>query len=517
MLCLYFASVLGLSRASRYSPSDPSFFLCDHSIDGNLCDTAGMAVYVTTDNPPTRPSTFYPIDKTQWTFSTSSCLGYFGIDPDDYPNVSGKFSGVFVPAYGGLYYFTLEITHSYSSGNCLLRLDSIPAIIEMDLDYSGSGQDLGMSCVPATSTSCSDSGTYTDYYRCLRQYNLNAGAKYPLFAGYRYDWALPTANGPQMKLTYQETVSLFPGYVTNNQAFLGLKGYTALTAGVTATATAAPTDSYNTSDTDGDDSTSSSITATDSVSDYADSNGSSVASGSNKSSGGVIAGSCVGVFVIAALTAVALWVVFRRLKTGKKAGGVIRSGSSSSGNQKGSSRASSRPSKRSSGSSSRHRKKGSGSSSGRRKKGSGSSSRHRKKGSGSSSGHRKKGSGSSSRHRKKGSGSSSGRRKKGSGSSSGRRKKGSGSSSRHRKKGSGSSSGRRKKGSGSSSRHRKKSGVLSSDQQKKGSGVLPSDQQKKGSGGPPRPSITAVNRDAGRSQSLRGGPKTGQNGGHTSN
>ena len=507
MLCLYFASVLGLSRASRYSPSDPSFFLCDHSIDGNLCDTAGMAVYVTTDNPPTRPSTFYPIDKTQWTFSTSSCLGYFGIDPDDYPNVSGKFSGVFVPAYGGLYYFTLEITHSYSSGNCLLRLDSIPAIIEMDLDYSGSGQDLGMSCVPATSTSCSDSGTYTDYYRCLRQYNLNAGAKYPLFAGYRYDWALPTANGPQMKLTYQETVSLFPGYVTNNQAFLGLKGYTALTAGVTATATAAPTDSYNTSDTDGDDSTSSSITATDSVSDYADSNGSSVASGSNKSSGGVIAGSCVGVFVIAALTAVALWVVFRRLKKGKKAGGVIRSGSSSSGNQKGSSRASSRPSKRSSG----------------------SSSRHRKKGSGSSSGHRKKGSGSSSRHRKKGSGSSSGRRKKGSGSSSGRRKKGSGSSSRHRKKGSGSSSGRRKKGSGSSSRHRKKSGVLSSDQQKKGSGVLPSDQQKKGSGvlpsgqqkkgsgGPPRPSITAVNRDAGRSQSLRGGPKTGQNGGHTSN
>ena len=36
-------------------------FLCDILIDGDVCNNQSMAVYVTYDDPPTRPSAFYPL------------------------------------------------------------------------------------------------------------------------------------------------------------------------------------------------------------------------------------------------------------------------------------------------------------------------------------------------------------------------------------------------------------------------------------------------------------------------
>ena len=441
MFSVYLLFALGLVRVPYVSTEDPTLFLCDHLIEGSVCSTVGMAIYLASGENPTRPSTFYPVSHTQWKFTGTSNLKYLGVTAWDQENVSGKFSGVFYAALSGTYVFQLTIKHTINSNVCKFSTVYSPAIISVDLDYTLAGQAYDHACYAILNTKCNNYQLYTDSMYCERAYVLERGQGYPLFAGTRYNSTLNVEDELWMKLIYQSPSGASARI--GKEAVLGLKGYS-LTA--TPKATRSPTASA----TPGGTSSSTSLPEATASPTQTPGGGSSVTiiGVKKNSSGFLIGGMSIGVVFVVVAIALTVWVYLRRRKGNRrvgrsKSGGGVRKtpgsmqgkvcarrvsgagvrrraskeGLSTGGSESGLRSESSRrtESSRRSGSGSGHHRKGSGS--GRR---SGSGSGHHRKGSGSG---RRSGSGSGSR--RKGSGSGSGRRRKGSGSGSGSRRKGS--------------------------------------------------------------------------------------------
>ena len=200
-------------------------YLCDISIDGNICKNKSMAVYITHTNPPTRPSTFYPVSHTQWTFSKTSNSNYLGISSSVAPNISGKFSGVFTPNRTGNYTFELVAKHENYDTACHFRIGDCPLFIEFDKDYAGTGRDFGGSCAVLQTVTCPDKDTETYYGQLSRVFYLVAGSSYPLFAGTRSNYTVPQTDNLWMKLTYTDP-SNNTRWITS-EAVAGLSGYNA--------------------------------------------------------------------------------------------------------------------------------------------------------------------------------------------------------------------------------------------------------------------------------------------------
>ena len=184
-----------------------------------------MAVYITHTNPPTRPSTFYPVSHTQWTFSKTSNSNYLGISSSVAPNISGKFSGVFTPNRTGNYTFELVAKHENYDTACHFRIGDCPLFIEFDKDYAGTGRDFGGSCAVLQTVTCPDKDTETYYGQLSRVFYLVAGSSYPLFAGTRSNYTVPQTDNLWMKLTYTDP-SNNTRWITS-EAVAGLSGYNA--------------------------------------------------------------------------------------------------------------------------------------------------------------------------------------------------------------------------------------------------------------------------------------------------
>ena len=351
MLSVYLALVLGQSRVPVSVYGDPSSYLCDTSIDGSKCSSKGMAIYATYDDPPTRPSTFYIISHTQWCFTASSNSKYLGISSSSVPNISGKFSGVFTAPSTGYYTFQITVRHKITSNVCYFSLSESPAFVEADLEYSGTGEDYGGTCYVVMNTACADPNSQTEYCYCKRLYYLVSGNKYPLFAGARYNYAIPHAANLWLKLLYVNP----SGTVARigKEAIGGLTGYTAYatTSSDSSSSTTTSSDSSSsitTSSVSSGSSVSSSTLSPDeytaSMDDELDGDSSSVVVGSKKASGAIIGGSCAGGFVVVVVCAVTVWIFVRRTdKKGESSGGNTvdqRKDSNESGQRVGSGRTS---------------------------------------------------------------------------------------------------------------------------------------------------------------------------------
>lgn len=299
MFGVYLAFVFGFKATPYSTLSDSSLFLCDLSIEGSVCDSSGASSYVTTDNPPTRPSTFYPISNTAWTFSTSNNNNYLGIDSSDSTEVSPKFSGVFYPTKTGLHNFLLYVAHTISSKTCYFSLDEVVAVLEMDLSYSDSGTDYGVSCRSQVASKCSDS-TKSYYYYCTRQLYLVSGNAYPFFAGMRYNWTVPQSVNPYLRVTYR--VQSGSEKLISSESVAGLDGYypsATPTASVSAMPTFTPTMTPNSDDT-GDE---------DVLTDVEEEDSSSTASTTKKKQIYYLVGGGVGIVVVAIIGAVIIWLL----------------------------------------------------------------------------------------------------------------------------------------------------------------------------------------------------------------
>ena len=220
---------------------DPSMFLCDTLIEGSVCESEGMAIYITQGDTPTRSITFYPIAHTQWSFTTSSNTQYLGISSSGYPNVSGKFSGVFTAQYSATFYFELTLTHTVTSNACYLNLSENPLFIEADLNYSETGSDGGYGYWYKKNYRFSSPNSYTNQYYLHREFTFVKGQQYHLFAGMRYNVTLPAETDPWLKLTWY--LSYYYQYlITTETAVASLSGYTD-----TSTATASSASSGDSS------------------------------------------------------------------------------------------------------------------------------------------------------------------------------------------------------------------------------------------------------------------------------
>ena len=141
MLNVYLSFAFSMLRDPVSETDDPSIYLCDTSIDGDVCNEKCMAIYVTHSDPPTRPSTFYPVANTKWTFTEINNLNYLGVSSSDVPNISGKFSDVFIPSKSGTYEFRADFAHDISGGVCHFGHKYwCSGFIEANLSYSGTGQ-----------------------------------------------------------------------------------------------------------------------------------------------------------------------------------------------------------------------------------------------------------------------------------------------------------------------------------------------------------------------------------------
>ena len=419
MFFAYLSFALCVIRLTQSPTDDPSFFLCETNIDGGeLCNKTGMAVYIAGGENPTRPSTFYPISHTQWTFEESTSLKYLGITGWDDINASGKFSGVFTAPSSGSYTFKMIASHTIGNSACKFRTDVSPVVIEVDLTYSRTGSGKSMTCTTQYNKKCTDYTLYTDYYTCTRVYTLVKGQAYPIFAGARYNINTTHSDLLWLKLTY--TVGKTTARI-GKEAVLGLKGYTKTptasaspsrsplptstptasalpTSTPTASASADPDSSdaefsdvesgdddfseVESSDYD-EDITPSASASTPSASISASASSSDDGSyitivGASKTNGVVVGGACAGVIVLIAVVVVALWIILRN----KKRADAAKSGRSKSGAGSSKGRRSNRTSgssrRKSSGSS---RRRSSGASSSRK---SGGSSRRRSSGASSS-------------------------------------------------------------------------------------------------------------------------------------
>ena len=293
-------------------------FLCDTLIEGSVCESEGMAIYVTHDDTPTRPSTFYPIDHTQWAFSSESNSEYLGVSSSDYPNVSGKFSGVFTAPYSATFYFQLSFSHTVTGSTCYLNLSENPLFIEVDLNYSGTGSDGGYGYWYKKNYHCSSATTYTNLFYLQRKFTFVKGEKYPLFAGMRYNVTIPAEAAPWMKLTWYLSYS-YQSLITTETAVAGLSGYS--NAGTDTT----DDDSSSTSGGDSSAITSSAASSSSGSSGDSSSGGdgsSSTTVSYKKTNGAVVAGSCIGGLAAVVIAVVAFWA----FSTGRLANVVSAAG-----------------------------------------------------------------------------------------------------------------------------------------------------------------------------------------------
>ena len=315
-VCLWFA--LGLSRFTGNSMYDPSIYLCDTLIDGSVCESTGMAIYVSQGDVPARPSTFYPISHTQWAFVESVNSEYLGISISDTPNISAKFSGVFTAPKTATYTFSLVVTHHITDMVCYFDLNECPVFIEADFSYSGTGSDNGGSCYYMTTSECSSKDYYTYHFTMLRKLYLVSGNKYPLFAGMRHIMAVPqTTAPPWLKLTYYTKTSSQSSRVSS-EAVAGLTGYS-----VTSSSESSYVDDSSVTDDTSDDvlddvTSSASGSRTSAYTTYTDDDGSTTVSGSKKKSIAIIGGLSSGIIVVASLCAVAGWFILKKVKDGGK-------------------------------------------------------------------------------------------------------------------------------------------------------------------------------------------------------
>ena len=321
MLSIYLAFVLSSSgvnssgvRSSRRPVSvseDPSEFICDTSLGDSLCTKTGMGVYATYDNPPTRPTTFYPISHTQWSFTVNSNVKYLGISYQEVPNVSGKFSGVFTAPATGLFIFQLVTSHVINGNVCYFSTTENPSFIEADVSYSGVGTAYSLSCSTRTSSSCANYLVQTDYWYCERQYYLESGQKYPLFAGTRYNWTIPSSDPLWMRLLYR-----YPSGRTvriGKEAVVGLSGYAGYVSRspsptVSSSPGVSPSPSASRSQ-----SSSRSPTEVYTDDDSYDSNATTV-SDSKKKTAILIGGTCAGLVAAAVLVVVTVWFIVKRVR-----------------------------------------------------------------------------------------------------------------------------------------------------------------------------------------------------------
>lgn len=383
---------LGLVRSPRAPSDDPSLFLCNSSVHGDLCSSKGLALYVAAGLSPSYPEVMYQVTHSEWSFTQDFVENTLKVTYNDQPNVSGKFSCVFTPAESGVYYFELILTHDYHDlYQCDWLIGKPPGVIEMELTDDDVEREL--TCVASANLSCKNPGYFTNYMNCTRRYVLTGGYAYPFYAGVAYNAGVDHAAKLKMKLTYKDPTGV-TNYITEDDATVGV-----------ITPSPSPSSSLSRSP-----SKSPSYSPSKSVS--ATGNGASSVGSSTKSavSGSAIGGVCAGLIFIMIVFAAAVWTFYKRITKARAAQSSGRSGSSSGSRKGGTSR------REGSGSSSR-RSKGSSSSS-RRSKGSGTSSRRRKGSPASSrraggsevpkSGHRSKSSGTSSR-RKSGNGSDRGK------------------------------------------------------------------------------------------------------------
>ena len=381
MFCVYLAFALSLPVHSRLPQTESSWFTCDSSKHGDsVCKSKGMALYVSYGllSAP-EPSVLYPLSYASRTLDEDFVNNKLSVNSAKQSLVSGKFTGVFVPSETGLHVFTIKFSHTVISDTCYFNVYAHPASIELSLSYGvGNETGYGQSC-SADSSPCSDTD-YTNSETCTRSYYLVAGNRYPIFGGLLYNVGVSYSSNLTLDFTYQRPSGL-------TQWIRDVDAVVSMSADISGLG-------------------SSSVSG----------------SGNGMSNKVIIAGACIGVFVLLGIVGVVLFLlskyevisfrvntVGRRKSSDRGSGiGVIPRKLSGSGSGFNNRRLSGSSSRRMSSSSSR-RKIGLGI---RRK--SGPSSRKRS-GSGS-----RKGSGSGSRKRS-GSGS---RRRSGSGS---RRRSGSGS------------------------------------------------------------------------------------------
>ena len=310
MFSVYLSFAFSLWRVPGTVIEDPSMYMCDTLIEGTVCEGSGLAVYVTHDNPPTRPSTFYPISHAQWTFAESSNSGYLGVSSSDYPNISGKYSCLFTAPSTGEYTFQIEIEHTINNNVCHFSQEENPGYIEADLSYSGEGEDRGLVCVTRENRNCANKYKLTEYWFCRRGYYLVAGNQYPLFAGVRYNWTVPQSDNLYLRFIYQNP-SGKTLRVSSSESIVGMTGYYAYVSSspspsISRSPSRSPSPSPSKSPT-----SSPSNRYTSGV-NGGSGDSSSVTADSEKVSTVVISGSCAGVVVIVAICAVALWCVVRK-------------------------------------------------------------------------------------------------------------------------------------------------------------------------------------------------------------
>ena len=322
MLGVYLWSVLYVLKIPVSSTEDPGMFLCDTLIDGDVCNKKGMAAYITYDDPPTRPSTFYPISFTSWYFNEANVLNYLGVSSSEAPSITAKFSGVFTAPESGRYVFNLVAQHTISDGQCYfsvpVRASSL--FLEPDLSYSGTGTDHGAMGWLHKTLECTDYGKFTNYAEITKDITLVAGEKYPLFAGIRYNWTVPITQNLYLYLGYKA-----PGdstYLTiESEATAGLTGYSVTTSSGSSGDSSASDDSASggsASDSSASNDYASDGSSVDSVSGV---NNSLTLKGSNKVNYDLIGGVFAGVIVVVVVVAIVFWVIFRRMsKKGEPSG-----------------------------------------------------------------------------------------------------------------------------------------------------------------------------------------------------
>ena len=332
MLSVYLSFVLSLSRVPGSVSEDPSSYLCDTTVDGSTCSSSGAAIYISQGDPPARPSTFWPISHTQWTFTADGILIFLGVSTYDVYNISGKFSGVFIAPSTGLFLFLLEAQHSIIDNVCYFDSYESAAFIDADVAYSGEGENYGMKCSSTTSTSCANYPDSTDYWYCERQFYFVAGNKYPFFAGLRYNWTVPQTSNLWMRLRYQDPSGSI-SRIAQKQSIVGLTKYTAYESSTSVSdSSESNSSSPSASSVSASSSPTPSVEYTIDTDDELDDNSSLVVVGSKKANGVIIGGVCAGAFVIAAIGAVAIWFVLSKVKRRRR-----RAGSSAVGRRKGSS------------------------------------------------------------------------------------------------------------------------------------------------------------------------------------
>lgn len=309
MFSIYLSLAFSLMRAPFADAEDPAMYLCETLIDGDVCDSTGMGVYVTYTTTPTRPSTFYPVSPTQWTFSKTNVLNYLGISSSDAPNISGKFSGVFTPTQTGNYNLTIAVDHTITDGVCHFTLGVCPVFLELDFSYSGTGVDnIGMCYTVCDETSCSDAHKKNSYSYADRMFYLVAGKQYPVFAGILDNYTIPQTDNLWMKITYTDPSG--KTQTITDESVVGLSGYSATTSSGSTSSGSSSSSSTSSGSTSGN-----SI-----VNDGSDGDSSLTATDPVKTKVVIIGVACA-VVVVTVIVAVSACIIYRRKNKKDKSSG----------------------------------------------------------------------------------------------------------------------------------------------------------------------------------------------------